>query len=44
MTIELKVEKRDKLGKLDNLRKSGLIPAVFYGKKQESTPIQIKIS
>lgn len=44
MTINLKVEKRDKIGKLDNLRKQGYIPAVFYGRKQESTTIQIKKS
>ncbi len=42
MTIAIKAEKREKLGKLDSLRKSGLFPAVFYGHKKESTPIQIK--
>ena len=44
MTITIKAEKREKLGKLDNLRKEGWLPAVFYGHKKESTPIQIKKS
>lgn len=42
MTINLKAEKREKFGKLQSLRKDGYIPAVFYGRKKESTPIQIK--
>jgi large subunit ribosomal protein L25 len=42
MTINLKAEKREKIGKLESLRKEGLMPAVFYGHKKESTPIQIK--
>lgn len=42
MTINLKAEKRKKIGKLDTLRKDGFLPAVFYGHKKEATPIQIK--
>jgi large subunit ribosomal protein L25 len=42
MTIEIKAEKRARLGKLESLRKDGFLPAVFYGHKKESTPIQIK--
>lgn len=44
MTLTLKAEKREKIGKLGSLRKEGLMPAVFYGHKKESTPIQIKKS
>ncbi|KKQ77510.1 MAG: hypothetical protein A3A96_02550 [Candidatus Zambryskibacteria bacterium RIFCSPLOWO2_01_FULL_39_39] len=44
MTINIKAEKREKIGKLASLRKEGLMPAVFYGHKKESTPIQIKKS
>jgi large subunit ribosomal protein L25 len=39
--IKLKVELRDKSIKADEVRKSGKIPAVFYGKKEASTPISI---
>jgi large subunit ribosomal protein L25 len=42
MTINLKAEKREKIGKLETLRKEGFLPAVYYGHKKESTPIQIK--
>lgn len=42
MTINIKAEKRDKIGKLESLRKAGFMPAVYYGHKKESTPIQIK--
>lgn len=42
MVLSLKAEKRTRTGKLGNLRKEGLFPAVFYGKKEESTPIQVK--
>lgn len=42
MTINLKAEKREKIGKLDALREAGFLPAVYYGHKKESTPIQIK--
>lgn len=44
MSIALKVEKRDKIGKVENLRKQGIFPAVYYGHKKESTPIQMKKS
>lgn len=42
MTINIKAEKREKIGKLESIRKAGFMPAVFYGHKKESTPIQIK--
>ena len=44
MTLTLNAEKRTKIGKLESLRKEGFIPAVYYGKKEASTPIQIKKS
>lgn len=44
MTINIKAEKREKLGKLKALREAGFLPAVFYGHKKEATPIQIKKS
>ncbi len=44
MTIDLKAEKREKIGKLKTLRDEGLMPAVYYGHKKEATPIQIKKS
>lgn len=39
--LSLKVEKRDTKVAPDTFRKAGKIPAVFYGKKEESTPIAI---
>ena len=42
MTLNLRAEKREKIGKLESLRKAGLMPAVYYGHKKESTSIQIK--
>jgi large subunit ribosomal protein L25 len=39
--ITLEVEKRDAKMSLANIRKAGKIPAVFYGKKEKSTPIQL---
>jgi large subunit ribosomal protein L25 len=39
--VNLKAEARTKAEKLDSLRKAGKIPAVFYGKKEASTPISI---
>ncbi len=42
MTINIKAEKREKVGKLKGLRAAGFMPAVFYGRKKDSTPIQIK--
>ncbi|MFA7216891.1 MAG: 50S ribosomal protein L25 [Candidatus Paceibacterota bacterium] len=37
----LEIQTRDMKENLANLRKDGYIPAVFYGKKTESTPIKI---
>jgi large subunit ribosomal protein L25 len=42
MTIEIKAEKREKVGKVDSLRAAGFLPGVFYGHKKTSTPIQVK--
>ncbi len=39
--IKLEAQKRDKTASLEALRKEGKMPAVFYGKKTESTPISI---
>ncbi len=39
--ISLQVTNRPKGGSLEKIRNSGLMPAVFYGKKQESTPVSI---
>ena len=39
--ITLDVEKRDIKSPLGEMRKSGKIPAVFYGKKEKSTPISL---
>ena len=39
--ITLDVEKRDIKSPLGEMRKSGKIPAVFYGKKEKSTPIAL---
>ncbi|HEY0908117.1 MAG TPA: 50S ribosomal protein L25 [Candidatus Paceibacterota bacterium] len=41
MAITLNVEKRDLKADVNALRKAGKIPAVFYGKKEASTPISI---
>ncbi|HEY9480643.1 MAG TPA: 50S ribosomal protein L25 [Candidatus Paceibacterota bacterium] len=41
MAITLNVAKRDLKADVEALRKSGRIPAVFYGKKEASTPISI---
>lgn len=39
-TLELKAEKRDILGrKVNKLRKTGKIPAVFYGRKEKATSV-----
>lgn len=40
--LELKIEARKKIGKLKKLRESGVLPAVFYGKKEEATPISLQ--
>lgn len=42
--LELNAQKREIIGSgLNNLRKSGYVPAVLYGKNQESIPLQITI-
>lgn len=41
MAITLTVEKRDAKADVNALRKAGKIPAVFYGKKEASTPISV---
>ena len=40
--ITLNVSKRNIQAPLKELRKSGFVPAVYYGPKQESTPIAVK--
>mgnify|MGYP003393070125 CR=1 FL=1 len=42
--ISLNVEKRKVEESLPALRKKGLIPAVFYGKKEASTPISVRLN
>lgn len=42
--FKLKIEKRDLKEGLDALRKSGKMPAVFYGPKDPSTPIKLTLS
>jgi large subunit ribosomal protein L25 len=41
MAMTLKVEKRDIKTPIEAIRKDGKFPAVFYGKKEASTPISI---
>ena len=41
--FKLKVEKRDLKESLNVLRKSGQMPAVFYGPKDPSTPIKVSL-
>jgi large subunit ribosomal protein L25 len=41
MTITLEFQKRAPADKPEALRKAGKIPAIFYGKKQASTPITL---
>jgi len=41
--LKLKVEKRDLKESLDNLRKQSKLPAVYYGKKEASTPIKLSL-
>ncbi len=41
--FKLKVEKRDIEENLNSLRKSGFMPAIFYGPKDPSTPIKLTI-
>lgn len=42
--VALKAEKRDPSIKAEKIREAGNIPAVFYGKKEVSTPISIPMS
>lgn len=44
MAITLNVEKRDIKADLAALRKAGKMPAVFYGKKEASTPVAIGVN
>lgn len=39
--FEIKAQKRELTDNLDNLRKEGMIPAVFYGAGEKNTPISI---
>ncbi len=39
--LTLKTEIRSKADKLEKIREAGKVPAVFYGKKEASTPISI---
>jgi large subunit ribosomal protein L25 len=39
--LSIKFEKRDNAQKLKALRKAGKLPAVFYGRKEQSTPITV---
>lgn len=39
--LTLNTEARSKADKLEEIRKAGKVPAVFYGKKEASTPISI---
>src|SRR3989344_6051770 len=39
--LTLQAQKRDIKESLDKIRKGGKIPAVFYGAKEENTPITI---
>ncbi|OHA88485.1 MAG: hypothetical protein A2741_00550 [Candidatus Zambryskibacteria bacterium RIFCSPHIGHO2_01_FULL_43_27] len=39
--LELHIKPREKKESLESLRESGMLPAVYYGKKQESTPVSV---
>lgn len=39
--LELKAEKREEIGKPKKLREVGVLPAVFYSAKEESTPVSV---
>lgn len=41
--LSLAIEKRDMKVKADTIRKTGKIPAIFYGPKETSTPILLSI-
>jgi large subunit ribosomal protein L25 len=40
----INIEKRDAKANLSALRKSGVMPAVFYGKKEASTPVAVSLA
>jgi large subunit ribosomal protein L25 len=40
--INLEAKTREKKDKLEKIRKDGFIPAVYYGRKQQSTPISLR--
>ncbi len=42
--LTLKIEKRDKTEKPKDLRTKGFLPAVFYGRKEQSTLISTKLN
>lgn len=42
--LKLNVENREKSQKIAELKKAGKMPAVFYGKKEKSTPIAVSKS
>lgn len=42
--ITLNIHKRDVKENVDALRTTGMIPAVYYGKKEKSTPIKVSFS
>jgi len=42
--LSLTVEKRKIVGKLDEVRDAGLMPAVFYGPKEASTSVSVPLS
>lgn len=42
--LSLEVKPRDVGGNLHKIRQDGFLPAVFYGKKESSTPISIKLA
>jgi len=39
--LTINIDKRDKTQKLEALRKAGKLPAVYYGRKETSTPIAV---
>ena len=40
--LELKIKKREVSENLKKLRKNGILPAVFYGKKEKAEPISLQ--
>ena len=41
--LSLSVKERDTKEKPETLRKKGFLPAVFYGRKTQSTPIAVSL-